>query len=84
MRPDLTLLLDLPVETGLLRAGKRSEPDRFEREAQGFFERVREGYLQIASEEPERVRIIDASVDLPRVQLQISAMMRQFLEGLDE
>ncbi|MET0071387.1 MAG: dTMP kinase [Candidatus Thiodiazotropha sp.] len=84
LRPDLTLLLDLPVETGLQRAGERSRPDRFEREAQDFFERVRSGYLQIASEEPERVRVIDASPGLPQVQAQISATIQRYLESLDE
>ncbi|MBT2971734.1 MAG: dTMP kinase [gamma proteobacterium symbiont of Ctena orbiculata] len=84
LRPDLTLLLDLPVETGLQRAGNRSEPDRFEREAEDFFERVRNGYLQIAREEPERVRVIDASPALPQVQEQISATIHHYLESLDE
>lgn len=84
LRPDLTLLLDLPVETGLQRAGKRSQPDRFEREAQDFFERVRSGYLRIASDEPERVRVIDASPGLPQVQAQISATIQRYLESLDE
>ncbi|MEW8507702.1 MAG: dTMP kinase [Candidatus Thiodiazotropha sp.] len=84
VRPDLTLLLDLPVETGLQRAGKRSEPDRFEREAEVFFERVRAGYLKIAREEPGRVRVIDAAPDLPLVQEQISATIHQYLESLDE
>ncbi|MES9980162.1 MAG: dTMP kinase, partial [Candidatus Thiodiazotropha sp. 6PLUC5] len=60
LRPDLTLLLDLPVEIGLDRAGKRSEPDRFEKQEQTFFEQVRSGYLDIAASEPGRVKVIDA------------------------
>ncbi|MCU7845790.1 MAG: dTMP kinase [Candidatus Thiodiazotropha sp. (ex Monitilora ramsayi)] len=79
LRPDLTLLLDLPVETGLERAGNRSAPDRFEKEAVGFFERVRRGYLQIAADEPERVRIIDASPALEQVQQQISTVLQDYL-----
>lgn len=83
LRPDLTLLLDLPVETGLQRAGRRSEPDRFEREARDFFEKVRAGYLQIAAQEPDRVQVIDASPALPVVQAQISRVIEQYLERPD-
>ena len=78
-RPDLTLLLDLPVETGLARAAKRSAPDRFERQRLAFFQRVREAYLQIAHQQPERVKIIDASLELDRVQEQISNILTPFL-----
>ena len=81
LRPDLTLLLDLPVEIGLERAGKRSAPDRFEKEAVGFFEQVREGYLAIAAGEPERVKVIDASPALDEVQAQIARVLGDFLES---
>ena len=79
LRPDLTLLLDLPVEVGLERAGKRSAPDRFESEANHFFEAVRNGYLDIAQQQPQRVKVIDASVSLPEVQVQIRRVMESFL-----
>jgi dTMP kinase len=79
LRPDLTLLLDLPVETGLEGAGKRSAPDRFEKEAVDFFHKVRQGYLQIAADEPERVRVIDASPALEQVQQQISSVLEEYL-----
>ena len=52
LRPDLTLILDIPVELGLKRASERSDPDRFEQEKTEFFERVRNGYLQIAASTP--------------------------------
>jgi dTMP kinase len=84
LRPDLTLLLDLPVEIGLERAGKRSEPDRFEKQEQNFFELVRNGYLDIAARDPERVKVIDASPALEMVQRQIEAVMASFLERIDE
>jgi dTMP kinase len=71
LKPHLTLLLDLPVEVGMDRAGRRSTPDRFEKEETLFFERVRAAYLKIAQENPERMKIIDASVALDRVQHQI-------------
>ena len=75
LRPDLTLLLDLPVQQGLQRAGQRSAPDRFEREQQHFFDRVRETYLIRARQEPNRFRIIDAAPSLEQVQQQIAAVL---------
>lgn len=74
-RPDLTLLLDIPITQGLARAGNRSAPDRFEREQHAFFERVRQCYLETAAREPRRVRIINASLDLPAVQMQLRAAL---------
>ena len=84
MRPDLTLLLDLPIEVGLQRAGNRSEPDRFESETQLFFERVREGYLEIARREPDRVKVIDATPSLQQVQRQLLTVLEHFLESLGD
>ena len=67
LRPDLTLILDIPVEIGLKRASARSDPDRFELEQVEFFERVRRGYLGIAEQDPDRCKLIDASQPLERV-----------------
>jgi dTMP kinase len=78
-RPDLTLLLDLPVELGLERAGRRSAPDRFESQSGAFFDRVRQGYLALAAAEPGRFRVIDASRDLGDVEAQIGAAVHGFL-----
>ena len=80
-RPNLTLLLDLPVQLGLQRAGKRSTPDRFEREALVFFERVRNGYLQMAAAMPERYRVIDASKSFAKVSQQVGAQIDRFLDA---
>jgi len=71
-RPDLTLLLDVPVEIGLSRAGKRGALDRFEQEQVEFFERVRDRYLVMAKRHAERYRVIDASQPLQQVQRQLS------------
>lgn len=60
-QPDLTLWLNLPVQEGIKRAGKRSEADRFEQEAVAFFERVYQGYQAIATAEPQRFKPIDAN-----------------------
>jgi len=81
LRPDLTLLLDLPVETGLARAGNRSEPDRFEVEHRSFFDGVRKAYLEIAGMEPERVRVIDASLSVDRVRGQIETVLGGYLSA---
>ncbi len=79
LRPDLTLVLDLPIEMGLERAGKRSAPDRFESEAHHFFQNVRERYLDIAKNDPKRVKVIDASLPLTQVQSQIKTVVGDFL-----
>ncbi len=79
LRPDLTILLDLAVEMGLERAGKRSEPDRFEKEEIQFFERVRQAYLQIAWDEADRVKVVDASKPLYEVQAHIADVMQDFI-----
>ncbi|MGE5242432.1 MAG: dTMP kinase [Bacteroidota bacterium] len=75
LRPDLTLVFDLPVEAGRARAGQRSDPDRFELESNEFFTRVRATYLARAAREPGRVRVVDASQNLEQVQRQIAAIL---------
>lgn len=82
LRPDFTLLLDLPVEIGLERAGKRSSPDRFEKNSLDFFNRVRQAYLDIAAREPGRVHVIDASLPLEVVQQQVRASIGAFLDDM--
>jgi dTMP kinase len=74
LTPDLTLLFDLPVETGLARAKKRTAgihpeaaEDRFEQEDPVFHGSVRRGYLTLAAEEPERFRVIDAAADIDTI-----------------
>lgn len=79
LRPDLTLLLDLPVDVGMARANGRGELDRFEREQQAFFERVRAAYLAQAQREPGRYRVLDAAQSVDDVQRQIDAVLAPFL-----
>lgn len=81
LQPDLTLLLDLPVEQGMSRAMNRSESDRFESESRGFFQRVREAYLQRARTEPGRFVIIDASRPLAEVRKQIEQALEERLQA---
>lgn len=72
LEPDLTLLLDAPLDVGASRISDR-KPDHFEREQRPFFERVRNAYLSLAEQYPQRIKVIDAAVPLPRVQRQIEA-----------
>ena len=75
--PQRTLLLDLPVASGLTRARARaSSPDRFEAEQTDFFERVRTAYLERAARDPERIRVIDASRDVEAVTADAVAALR--------
>jgi dTMP kinase len=78
LQPDCTLLLDLPVGTGLERVKQRSgaaPTDRFEEEPARFFERVREAYLALARAEPDRIRIVNASGNVADVQKEVVAVL---------
>ena len=77
--PDLTILLDAPVEIGMERAGTRGTPDRIEQERHDFFERVRECYLQIALREPERFVVVDTTRSIDEVRADIAMLADQIL-----
>ena len=70
-QPDLTLLFDLPVEVSLERTKKRGELDRFEKEEIEFHKRIREAYLELAKDHPDRIKGIDGSQDLEKVQAKV-------------
>ena len=78
LRPDLTIILDAPVEIGRARAGSRSAPDRIEKEQDDFFQRVRNAYIELANNYPQRICLIDASVDLDAVQQQIREKLVEY------
>jgi dTMP kinase len=80
LEPDLTLLLDAPLEVGRGRIAART-PDHFEREQAPFFERVRRAYLERAQREPKRIQIIDAAAALERVQDAIIRELDVLLEA---
>ena len=80
LRPDLTLVFDLPVEVGLARAAARGRLDRFEQEGRAFFEAVRQTYLRRAAGDPQRYRIIDAGQPLSDVQCQLERLLPELLE----
>lgn len=80
LRPDVTLLFDLPVHIGLQRAAARGRLDRFEQEELAFFEAVRRVYLERAHLYPDRYRILDAGQPLDQVQQQLSHLVAAWLE----
>nr|WP_263011235.1 dTMP kinase [Pseudomonas otitidis] len=80
LRPDLTLVFDLPVEVGLQRAAARGRLDRFEQEDRSFFDAVRQTYLERAAQAPERYRVIDAAKPLADVQSYLDALLPELLE----
>jgi dTMP kinase len=87
-KPDITFLLDLAPEIGLARARRQMEtggrPDaerRFEEETLGFHRRVREGYLTLARQEPERFRVIQADQDEDRVRSEIESAIKPFMKN---
>jgi dTMP kinase len=81
LRPDLTLVFDLPVAKGLARAARRSGPDRFEAETARFFERVRVAYLDLAERHPRRIRVIDAEAPQAEVAKRVRGVIGRFLAG---
>jgi len=83
LRPDLTLLFDLPVKTGMARAKKRGPTDRFEEEDINFFDKVRQGYFRVATEEKQRFSIVDSSKNESEVQHQVEKILSEFIEKPD-
>ena len=67
LQPDITLLFDVPVEISIARLGCARSPDKFERESSDFFTRIRNAYLERASQNPQRFRVIDGSKSLEEV-----------------
>jgi len=80
-KPDLTIIFDLDLETGLMRAGARGQgEDRYERMGQDFHQRLRKGFLQIAEEEPARCAVIDAAVSIEQVAAAINTLVSDRLQ----
>jgi dTMP kinase len=82
LKPDLTIILDIPVEIGLQRAAARrgaGAPDRFEAEDTGFHQKLRDAYRQIATEEPQRCALIDANADAGTVAARVWTALRERL-----
>ena len=79
LRPDLTLILDVPLEVSMERINRSREKDRFEQEQADFFTRVRAAYLQRAQAAPQHYAIIDSNRELAEVQAEIETILQQHL-----
>jgi dTMP kinase len=82
LKPDLTIILDIPVEIGMQRAAARrgsGAPDRFEAEDVRFHQELRDAYRQIAATEPQRCVLIDANADANVVAASVWAALRDRL-----
>ncbi len=77
MKPFLTIMLDMDVEAGLARNREARKSDRFEQETIDFHNRVRQGFQQIASEEPERIKVVDASRGIEAVTRDIIKIVEE-------
>jgi len=75
LQPDLTILFDVCPAVGRRRAGRRQQPDRFEREKGAYYRRVRNAYLRRARANPRRVRVIDASRSLPDIHKKLEDIL---------
>lgn len=82
LRPDHIILLDAPVETGMKRARKRGELDRFEQEAVSFFQRIRDTYLDRAQADPTRYSVVDAGASIEQVSASIRDLVCKFHSDL--
>lgn len=81
VRPDQTVLLDAPVETGMARARQRGDLDRFEQETVEFFERIRRAYLDRVAAAPHRYHLVDAAQPLDRVTRDVATFIKSRVSG---
>ncbi|MDC0663461.1 dTMP kinase [Marinobacter sp. SS21] len=81
VRPDHVIVLDAPVETGMARAAKRGQLDRFEQEEVAFFERIRQCYLDRVRDNPGRYHVVDASSPLEAVSEQVRALLMRLIQS---
>ena len=75
LKPDLTIVFDIDIETSMQRVGK--EKDRMESAGMDFFNRVRQGYLAIAENEPERVKVINSSDTIENIHKQVVELVEK-------
>lgn len=82
-QPDLTLLLDLPISTGLARAAERGGPDRFEKLGTAFHEKLRRAFLDIAAQEPDRIVVVpaDGTVEEVGERVRAAVLARNYQSG---
>ncbi|HSC96448.1 MAG TPA: dTMP kinase [Burkholderiales bacterium] len=78
LQPDLTILFDVAPATGRKRTGRKGKADRFERERDAFFGRVRRAYLRRAAAHPRRIRVLNANKGLPEVKKELEKILLSF------
>jgi dTMP kinase len=78
LQPDLTLLFDVSPAIGRRRAGRQRRPDRFEREKQSYYERVRRAYLRRARAFPRRIHVIDSAAPLSEVRNKLEVLLASY------
>lgn len=76
-KPDLTLVFDVDIETSMKRVG--SQQDRMEKSGKEFFNRVRNGYLELAKQEPERIKVIDTTKSIDEVQKDVVEIINKYI-----
>jgi dTMP kinase len=81
LRPDITVLLDIDVETGLRRNRRINKKDRLEMEDVSFHDKVRKGFIELAAKEKERIKVVDCSSTLETVHKNIIVIIDDFLKG---
>ena len=82
LRPDLTLILDVPAEVSFARVAKARDKDRFEQEQAAFFLRVRQAYLDRAAADPQRYRVIDSNRDKTEVRTAVETALAACFEAV--
>jgi len=82
LQPDLTLLLDAPIEVGMARTEERGGADRLDSQTASFYQTVRDAYLGLAAAEPERFAVIDATQSLHQVQVDIAVEINRLLHDI--
>lgn len=82
LHPDLTILLDAPIDIAFSRATSRSLPDRIEQAGRAFFENVRKAYLERAAQEPRRIKVVDANQPIDVVQKNVIEVIKQYAFAL--
>lgn len=78
-KPDLTLLFDVDTSVAMQRVGNRADKDRMESEGAKFHQKIRQGYLEIAKKEPERIKVVNSNLDIEAVWSQVRNFLRDFL-----
>jgi dTMP kinase len=79
LQPDMTILFDVPVSVSMQRLSLARTPDKFERESEGFFEKLRNAYLERAKQDANRFRIIQADKTLEEVRMEVNKIVEEFL-----